>query len=246
MTVYLVGAGPGDPELITLRGARLLAGADAVVYDRLAAPVLGLAGRSAELVDVGKAPGYAPVDQEKINAILVSLGRRHDCVVRLKGGDPLVFARGAEEAAALAEAGVSFEVVPGVSSALAGPAAAGVPLTVRERIRSFTVLTGHEDPDRVPESQWTALATLKGTIVVLMGAARIEAIAAKLVAAGLPPGTPVAGIHAATTQRQQVHRSSLETVSAVHLASPATFVVGDVAALDLTRPLDRHDRRWAP
>ncbi|HZT67582.1 MAG TPA: uroporphyrinogen-III C-methyltransferase [Acidimicrobiales bacterium] len=236
MTVYLVGAGPGDPELITLRGARLLATADVVVFDRLAAGVVTLAGAGAQLVDVGKAPGAAPVPQSEINRLLVEHGRRHNTVVRLKGGDPFVFARGAEEAEALLDAGVPFEIVPGVSSALAAPAAAGVPLTLRDQVRSFTVLTGHEDPDLVPRQTWESLARLGGTLVVLMGAARMGATARCLLDAGLPPDTPVVAIRAATTPEQQVVRCRLADLGTVGVASPATFVIGEVAALRLEPP----------
>lgn len=233
MTVYLVGAGPGDPELITVRGARLLRRAEAVLYDRLARPLLALAPGSAKLVDVGKAPGSAPVPQEEINRLLVDYGRHFGCVVRLKGGDPFVFARGAEEAMALGAAGVDYEVVPGISSALAAPAAAGVPLTVRSAARSFTVVTGHEDPDAVPTRTWQALADLGGTIVVLMGAGRISALARHLVAAGLAPETPVVASFAATTVRAGVRRFTLATVPDEVIPSPTTFVIGDVAGLDL-------------
>ncbi len=236
MTVYLVGAGPGDPELISVRGARLLGRADVVVYDRLARPLLELATSSAELVDVGKAPGSAPVPQSRINGLLVDYGRSHACVVRLKGGDPFVFARGAEEAEALLAAGVVFEVVPGISSALAAPAAAGVPLTLRGSVRSFTVLTGHEDPDGAPSGYWDALVALGGTIVVLMGAARIDRIAQRLLRAGLPPATPAVAIHAATTGSEKLHRSTLEAIGGEPVVSPVTFVIGPVAALDLRTP----------
>ena len=228
MTVHLVGAGPGDPELITVRGARLLSVADVVVHDRLAAPLLPLVRKGAEVIDVGKSPGSAPVPQDEINAILVEHGRRGRCVVRLKGGDPFVFARGAEEAEALATAGVPFEVVPGVTSALGAPAAAGIPLTARGTARSFTVLTGHEDPLSIPAHRWRAMADLAGTIVVLMGGARIAGIADRLVEAGLASRTPVAAIHAATTSAQNVYVSSLGEIGKTRHRSPVTFVIGDV------------------
>ncbi|MHB8438398.1 MAG: uroporphyrinogen-III C-methyltransferase [Acidimicrobiales bacterium] len=233
MTVYLVGAGPGDPELVTLRGARLLATAQVVVYDRLAQPLVELANRDAELVDVGKMPGAASVPQEYINGLLVEYGRRAECVVRLKGGDPFVFARGAEEAIALIAAGVDVAVVPGVSSALAAPAAAGVPLTIRPSVRSFTVLTGHEDPKLAPLGHWQGLVMLGGTIVILMGAARISEIAACLISAGLAPDTPLAAVHGATTAGQTVLRCRLDAVADAVVPSPATFVIGPTAGLDL-------------
>ncbi len=228
MTVYLVGAGPGDPELITVRGARLLASADVVVHDRLAVPLLDLVRRGAQLIDVGKSPGSAPVRQDEINELIVELGRRYECVVRLKGGDPFVLARGAEELAALVEADVPFSVVAGISSALGAPASAGIPLTVRGLTQSFTVLTGHEDPTTVPPRRWQALVDLQGTIVVLMGAARIGKIADRLIVAGLPSDTPVAAIHSATTPSQRVSVSSLGEIGATEHQSPVTFVIGEV------------------
>jgi uroporphyrin-III C-methyltransferase len=232
VTVYLVGAGPGDPDLISVRGARLLGEADVVLYDRLARPLVGLAAPGAELVDVGKAPGSAPVPQAEINRLLVEHGRRHRCVVRLKGGDPFVFARGAEEAEALQAAGVELAIVPGISSVLAAPAAAGVPLTCRGVTRSFTVLSGH-DPEVLAPGYLEGLVALGGTIVVLMGAARTAQLAARLVAAGLSPTTPVVAVRAATTEEEEVRRSTLGEVGEVRLASPALLVVGEVAGFDL-------------
>jgi len=237
VSVYLVGAGPGDPELITVRGARLLAEADVVVHDRLAAPLLPLAKPSAELIDVGKASGSAPVRQDEINAILVEHGRRRRCVVRLKGGDPFVFARGAEEAEALAAAGVPFEIVPGVTSALAAPAAAGIPLTARGCAQSFTVLSGHVDPLTVSEQRWQAIANLGGTVVVLMGAGRIGDIAARLIEAGFSAATPVAAIHAATTGDQRISVSSLGEIGASRHMPPVTFVIGEVVLRRAYRPI---------
>ena len=228
MSVYLVGAGPGDPELITVRGARLLAAADVVVHDRLAAPLLFLANPEAELIDVGKAPGAAPIAQGEINAILVEHGRRRGCVVRLKGGDPFVFARGAEEVEALCDAGIPFEIVPGVTSALAAPAAAGIALTARGSAQSFTVITGHEDPRGVPDQRWRAVAQLGGTVVVLMGAAHIAHIAARLIDAGLSPDTPVAAIASATRSDQHILVSSLENIGNTRHRPPVTFVIGEV------------------
>src|SRR4051794_22046417 len=164
VTVYLVGAGPGDPELLTVKGAEVLRHADVVVYDRLSvASLLDLAPAHAERISVGKTPGHPSVPQEEINALLVAHGRTGKQVVRLKGGDPFVFARGGEEARALLDAGVPFEVVPGITSAIGVPAYAGIPLTLRHSSTSFTVVTGHEDPDKAGGLDWEAVARLGGT-----------------------------------------------------------------------------------
>src|SRR2546423_14783913 len=196
MTVYLVGAGPGDPGLLTVRGAEVLARADVVVYDRLSvSSLLDLAPPGAERISVGKTPRGPSVSQDDINALLVEKGKAGLEVVRLKGGDPFVFARGGEEAQALADAGVPFEVVPGVTSAVAVPAYAGVPVTHRGLSTSFTVVTGHEDPWAATETDWDAVARVGGTIIVLMGVATRDAIAQRLVAGGLDAATPVGGTH---------------------------------------------------
>jgi uroporphyrinogen III methyltransferase / synthase len=234
VTVYLVGAGPGDPGLLTVRGKEVLERADVVVYDRLSvASLLDLAPPGAERVSVGKAPGRPTMPQEQINELLVSEGRRREVVVRLKGGDPFVFARGGEEAAALQAAGVPFEVVPGITSAIAVPAYAGIPVTMRQTSLSVTIVTGHEDPTGPTQVDWEAVARLGGTIVILMGAARIADIAERLVGGGLPASTPVAAIHWGTRAEQTVERADLGTIGAMSLPSPSTIVVGDVAALDL-------------
>lgn len=237
MTVYLVGAGPGDPGLLTVRGAELLAACDVVVHDRLSgSAILDLAPATAERINVGKAPGDAPVSQEAINQMLVERGRAGDEVVRLKGGDPFVFARGGEEAMALAAAGVPFEIVPGISSALAAPAMAGVPLTLRHEVFSFTVVTGHLSPGSTTDVDWGAIAKVGGTIVVLMAAARIGEIAEQLVAGGLAPSTPVTAIRWATTDQQEITRSTLHEVGSAGVQSPATIVIGSMAGLDITDP----------
>jgi uroporphyrinogen III methyltransferase / synthase len=182
MTVWLVGAGPGDPGLLTRRGAEVLARAEVVVHDRLANPVLlELAPAHAVRISVGKAPGYVEMTQEQINAVLVEHGLTGARVVRLKGGDPFVFGRGGEEAEALANAGVTFEIVPGITSAIAAAAYAGVPVTHRGVSTHFTVVTGHEDPTKGhTDVDWEALGAVGGTIVILMGAARLPDIAARL------------------------------------------------------------------
>ena len=234
MTVYLVGAGPGDPGLLTVRGAELLQRADVVVYDRLTTkPLLDLAPSRAQLIDVGKRARHAPVPQEEINALLVHHGAAGAEVVRLKGGDPYVFGRGGEEAMALIAAGIPFEVVPGVSSALAAPASAGIPLTFRDRSQCFTVVTGHEDPTGDATVDWEALAATGGPLVILMGVARVAEIAARLQRGGLDPATPVAAVHWATTERQTVTRATVATIADHDLRPPCTIVVGDVAAFDL-------------
>ena len=244
MTVYLVGAGPGDPGLLTMRGAEVLGRADVVVYDRLSVEaLLELAPAAAERISVGKAPGRVTMPQDDINQLLVERGLAGQVVVRLKGGDPFVFARGGEEAAALLEAGVPFEVVPGISSAIAAPAYAGIPVTLRHSSTSFTVITGHEDPSVGEEGSvdWRAVAKVGGTIVILMGVARIGRIAAELQAGGLPGDTPAAAVCWGTRPEQRTIRATLATLADQDLATPSVIVVGEVAAAALSwferRPL---------
>jgi len=233
VTVFLVGAGPGDPGLVTVRGARLLARADVVVHDRLVhADLLGLARPGAELVDVGKRPGDA-VSQEAINALLVARGREAGCVVRLKGGDPFVFGRGGEEALALRAAGVPFEVVPGVTAAVAVPSAAGIPLTHRGLASAFTVVTGHGAGGEPGAGDWAALVRPGHTLVVLMGAGTRRELADRLLGAGRDPATPVAVIAWGTYPAQVVERTTLGDLARSSLGPPVTIVVGEVAALDL-------------
>jgi uroporphyrinogen III methyltransferase/synthase len=234
MTVYLVGAGPGDPGLLTVRGAELLARADVVIHDRLSASaLLDLAPPTAERISVGKTPRGPSTPQDEINRLLVEKGAAGLEVVRLKGGDPFVFARGGEEAAALAASGIAFEVVPGISSAIAAPAYAGVPVTYRGLSTSFTVVTGHEDPWAATETDWEAVARVGGTIVVLMGVATRGAIAERLVAGGLAPDTPVAAVTWGTRSGQRTVRTTLGDLGAVAVDHPAVIVIGAVAGLDL-------------
>ncbi|MEZ5136849.1 MAG: uroporphyrinogen-III C-methyltransferase, partial [Acidimicrobiales bacterium] len=234
MTVFLVGAGPGDPGLLTVRGAEVLRRADVVVYDRLSvAALLDLAPPAAERIPVGKAPGRVTMPQDDINALLVARGASGQTVVRLKGGDPFVFARGGEEAAALAAAGVPFEIVPGITSAIAVPAYAGIPVTLRHSSTSFTVITGHEDPDATTGVDWEAAARLGGTIVVLMGVGRLSGIVARLRAGGLAGDTPVAAVRWGTRPDQTTVRATLDTILEHPLASPSVIVIGAVAAQDL-------------
>jgi len=243
MTVFLVGAGPGDPGLLTRRGEALLRDADVVVYDRLASSeLLDLAPAAAERVDVGKAPGRAAMTQEEINALLVERGTRGLRVVRLKGGDPFVFGRGGEEAEALRAAGVPFEVVPGVTSAVAAPAYAGIPVTHRGLSTHFTVVTGHEDPAKdETATDWAALARTGGTLVILMGVGRLAEITRALIAGGRAPSTPVAAVQWGTRAEQRTIRATLATIADAGVESPSAIVVGEVAALDLAwfeqRPL---------
>lgn len=241
MTVFLVGAGPGDPGLLTVRGAEVLGGADVVVYDRLAeSSLLDLAPAHAERIDVGKSPG-GPVDQDGINALLVDRGRSGAQVVRLKGGDPFVFGRGGEEAQALAAAGVVFEVVPGVTSAVAAPAYAGVPLTHRGLATSCTFVTGHSRQEPDVETDWEGLARSGGTLVVMMGVAHRAEVAARLMAGGRAGTTPVAAVTWGTRPDQVTVRTTLAGLAAAPLEPPAVIVIGDVAGLDLAwferRPL---------
>jgi len=245
VTVYLVGAGPGDPGLLTVRGAEILARADVVVHDRLAdASLLALAPAGALRIDVGKRPGESG-HQDQIDELLVTHARAGRTVVRLKGGDPFVLGRGGEEVAALRAAGVAVEVVPGVTSAVAVPAYAGIPVTHRGLSTSFTVVTGHSRHAVDVETNWEALAAVGGTLVILMGVVHRGEIAARLLAAGMAPSTPVAGIRWGTRPGQTTVRTTLEGLAAAPLEPPATLVIGSVAALDLGwwehRPL--HGRR---
>ncbi len=235
MTVYLVGAGPGDPGLLTRRGARLLARADVVLHDRLVSPgILDLVPTSAELIDVGKDPDAAAGEtarQEQIIKLLIEHGRRSQVVVRLKGGDPFLFGRGGEETEALTGAGIPWQVVPGVTSAFGVPASVGIPVTQRGLASSVTVVTGRVGDSGLGAPDWTALARAGGTLVILMGMTGRAAIAEALVAGGRPADTPVAVIERGTTASQRVERTTLDRLGQVELGSPAVIVVGDVAAL---------------
>jgi uroporphyrin-III C-methyltransferase len=236
MTIHLVGAGPGDPDLLTLRAASLLARADVIVHDRLVDHrILASAAPWAELIDVGKTPGSRRNGQDEINAILVDRGRHFDTVVRLKGGDPFVFGRGGEEADALRAEGLAVEVVPGISSSIAAPAAAGVPVTMRGLASGVTIVTAHQDPGTGAPLDWGALARAGTTLVVLMGAARARSIRDRLVAGGMRPDMPVAIITAATCDDECVARTTLAELGSVPVRNPATIVIGEVAARDVLR-----------
>ena len=235
MTVYLIGAGPGDPGLITVRGLELLRRADVLVYDRLAGPQLvAEAPAGCLLVYAGKRPDHHAMTQDEINAALVRHGRDGGTVVRLKGGDPFVFGRGSEEAQVLRTAGIDYEVVPGITSAIAVPAYAGVPVTHRGASTHFTVVTGHEDPTKGgSDVDWPALARAGGTLVLLMAVGRLGAIAEALIAGGAAPDTPVAVVASGTLPEQRTVTGTLDTIAATAAAvrPPAVTVIGSVAAL---------------
>ncbi|HEV8676609.1 MAG TPA: uroporphyrinogen-III C-methyltransferase [Methylomirabilota bacterium] len=235
--VYLVGAGPGDPGLLTVRGLALLRRAEVVVYDRLVNPeLLAEAPPSARRIAVGKRPGHHGPPQAEINALLIAHARQGRRVVRLKGGDPFVFGRGGEEAEALATAGVPFEVIPGVSSAVAVPAYAGIPLTHRGLSSSFAVVTGHEDAGKdVSAIEWGPLATGVDTLVILMGVRTLPDIVTALLAHGRAPDTPVALIRWGTTAAQATVTGVLADIvsraQAAGLEPPVVAVIGNVVAL---------------
>ena len=236
--VALVGGGPGDPELITVRGRRLLAYADVVVADRLAPPeLLAELAPHVEVIDAAKIPYGRAMAQDAINAVLIERARAGQFVVRLKGGDPFVFARGYEEVLACAEAGIPVTVVPGVSSAIAVPALAGVPVTHRAVNHEFVVVSGHLAPDD-PESlvNWDALAKLSGTLVLLMAVERIELFAEALLKGGRPAQTPVLAVQHGTTAAQRIVRATLsdvpERIRSEGIRPPAVIVIGPVAAFE--------------
>jgi uroporphyrinogen III methyltransferase / synthase len=234
VTVYLVGAGPGHPGLLTRRGAELLSRADVVLHDRLVSPaVLSLAPPDAVVVDVGKEPDATGQErQDEIAGLLVQHGRAADVVVRLKGGDPFVFGRGGEEVEVLRQAGIDWEVVPGVTSAFGVPAAVGIPVTQRGMASSVTVVTGRVGDEAAPGAvDWDALARADGTLVVLMGVTTRDAVAEALMKGGRDPETPVAVIERGTGPAERVVRTTLGRLGSVQVDAPAVIVVGSVAAL---------------
>jgi uroporphyrinogen III methyltransferase/synthase len=235
-TVYLVGAGPGDPELITLKARRVLAEADAVVYDHLVdAALLELAPPGCERILAGKKGGQVCRPQDEIDGMLVRLALEGKSVVRLKGGDPFIFGRGGEEASALAAAGIPFEIVPGVTAALAAAAYAGIPLTHRLHSSAVVFLTGHEDPAKADATvHWEDYARLKATLCVYMGVRKLPVIARRLEAGGMAPSTPAAIVESATTE---AHRRILGTLGTIanlaareDVQAPALLIIGEVAA----------------
>ena len=247
--VYLIGAGPGDPGLITVKGLSCIQNADVVVYDYLAAPsLLAAAPPQAEIIYVGKKGGDHTLSQDKINLLIAEKARAGKTVARLKGGDPFIFGRGGEEAEVLIREGVAFEIVPGVTSAIAAPAYAGIPLTHREFTSTLALVTGHEDPEKNASSiNWACLAKGVGTLVFLMGVKNLPQIVHQLVLHGKSSQTPVALVQWGTTARQRTVTGTLETivdrVTAAKLSSPAIIVVGEVVTLRAklkwfeTRPL---------
>jgi len=233
--VYLVGGGPGDPKLLTMRAYELLQSADVVVIDALISPeIRRLISPSMRIIEAGKRASRHILRQEEINAVLVREAKAGLKVVRLKGGDPFIFGRGGEEAEELLDAGVEFEIVPGISSTIAGPAYAGIPVTHRDHANSVTFVTGHES-DESRGIDWSSLAKLDGTIVFLMGLANLQTICERLISAGKPADTPVAVISKGTTPEHRSTRATLATIAArleeTPLPAPALIVVGGVVSL---------------
>ena len=233
-TVSLVGSGPGDPELLTVKARRLIDEADVVLHDKLPGPEILESIPEDRREDVGKRSGGERTSQEYTNERMVELAERGNDVVRLKGGDPTVFGRGGEEMVYLADHGIPFEVVPGITSAVAGPEVAGVPVTHRDHASSVSFVTGHEDPTKAESAvDWDALAATGGTVVVLMGVGKLPEYTAALREAGMDPDTPVALIERATRPEQRVAVGTLDSVVDVRDAEgiepPAITVVGDVA-----------------
>ncbi len=232
--VYIVGAGPGDPELLTLKALRLIKSAEVILYDRLInQEILLFAKPECELVYVGKEDGKHTIEQEKINELLLRYAHTREVVVRLKGGDPFIFGRGGEEALFLAEHSIEFEIVPGVSSFYSVPAYAGIPITFRGISSSFAVITGHEDPRKERSSiDWKSLKGIN-TLIVLMGVSRRKEIARRLIEIGRDPKEPVAFIENGTTERQRVILTDLYELSTnpPEVSPPAIMVVGSVVRL---------------
>lgn len=241
--VWLVGAGPGHPDLLTLRAVQALGQADLVLHDALPGrAVLHHVRRGAEIIAVGKRKGSAPVPQAETNARIVAAAQAGLRVLRLKGGDPFIFGRGGEEAAACDAAGIRWRVIPGVSSGLAAPALAGIPLTHRGLSRAVTFLTAHDETGGLAPIDWTAVARLGGTVAVFMGLSRLDEVALRLISGGRAASTPVAVMSQASLPGQRSVQSTLGTctldVRRGALASPALVVIGEVAALGLTLPAD--------
>ena len=235
MTVYLVGAGPGDPGLLTVRAAELLHMADVVLYDRLVADdILGMARDGAQMVYVGRAVGDDTTHQDSTNSLMLKYGREHGTVVRLKGGDPIMFGRGGEEARFLKSHGIPYEIIPGITSGLGSAAYSGIPLTYRGYSSSVAFVTGHEDPTKEGESvEWERLAGAVDTIVVMMGLSRIGVICEGLVRGGMDPKTPVAVVRYGTTPMQDTVTGTISDISEMveGMRPPANIIIGRVAGL---------------
>ena len=230
--VHLIGAGPGAPDLLTIRALRTIEAADAVVYDRLVCPeILDFAPSRAPRIDVGKASGDHPVPQHRINELLVRLAQRYKHVVRLKGGDPLVFGRGGEEAAHLASAGVAFDITPGITAAQGAAAALGLPLTLRGVATSLRYVTGHRQNDGALDLDWTGLGDPATTLAIYMGLANMPDIAAAMISRGRDSSTPAVAISQATTSDQSCVIGTLGDISALaagaRLPTPVLFIVGE-------------------
>ncbi len=239
-TVHLVGAGPGDIELMTVKSLRLIREADVIIFDRLANPlILKEAPQGCEFIDVGKTDGKHPVKQPEINEIIYQSSLKYENVVRLKGGDPFVFGRGGEEALYLRERGVGFDIIPGITSAISVPAYAGIPVTQRGVVSSFRVITGHEAPGKaVSQIDWDSFATDE-TLVFLMGLNNLGRISSNLIKIGKRKDYPCAVISKGTTENQKVVIGTLETIEekAKGLETPALIIVGEVVNL-------RDELRW--
>jgi uroporphyrin-III C-methyltransferase len=234
--VHLIGAGPGAADLLTLRALRLIQSADVVVHDRLVSPeIMALVPESSQRIDVGKASGFHAVPQEQINAILVDLAQQGLRVARLKGGDPVIFGRGSEEAEACRIAGVPFDYTPGITSAQGAASSTGVPLTHRGLATGLRYVTGHRARDAELDLDWASLASTDTTLVVYMGVANIAGIACKLMAHGLPADLPVLGVASATTPREARVRATLSTVASAMAdarpEAPVLFIIGHVVSL---------------
>jgi uroporphyrin-III C-methyltransferase len=235
--VYLIGAGPGDPKLLTLKAAEAIAASDVIVYDYLVNPeILAHSRRGAELVYVGKRAGEPSISQDEINQILITRAAAGEIVARLKGGDPFIFGRGAEEAEALVEAGISWEVIPGISSGVAAAAYAGIPLTHRDYASSVAFITGHDSRKQRQEVDWQAAAHFADTLVIFMCAESIKDISRALIAGGRKASTPIAIIRWGTYEHQEVYCGSLEDLADEEIENPlikppAIAIVGEVVSL---------------
>lgn len=234
--IWLVGAGPGDPDLITVKGLKAIQKADVILYDRLISmELLDHAKEGTELIFCGKLPDRHFVQQENINELLVDHARQGKQVVRLKGGDPFVFGRGGEEAAAAVQNGIEFEVVPGITSGIAAPAYAGIPVTHRDLGASFAIVTGHRKEGADEELKWASLAKGIDTIAVYMGVKNLPHIQEKLIQYGKPKTTPAALIHWGTTNKQQTVTGTLETIydvaQSVGITNPSMIVIGEVVRM---------------